>query len=219
MEPILLIDGTEEGDLSNLEPQLSEYSFAQLRKLGLKIYKEVWKQFYEWEPRECRHIIHALAGQRIHGEKEKYNKAIDQLLDLGALQDSEMQIDSKNPNKPSLVVSQYDAEGQSISYPLEMEEISVDPTFEAHPPYESCPPINQSMRFIVRETAAFIPYGDEENFPVMEYLDQFQSFAWEKDFDPDCKPESVELAETATRDCIPSGNDPNRNCPPTNQQA
>lgn len=216
MDPILLIDGTEEGDLSNLEPRLSEYSLAQLRELGLKIYKEVWKQFYDWELRECRHIIHALAGQRIPGEKEKYNRAINRLLDLGALQDSEMQIDSTHPNKPSLVVSQYDAEGQSISYPLEMEEISVDPTFEAHPPYESCPPINQSMRFIVHEAATFIPYGDEENFPVMEYLDQFQSFAWEKDFDPDCKPQSVEHAETATRDYIPSGNDPNRNYPPTN---
>jgi histone-lysine N-methyltransferase EZH2 len=198
---------------------LSEYSFAQLRELGLKIYTEVWKQFYEWELRECRQIIHALAGQRIPGENEKYNKAIDQLLDLGALQDSEMQIDSKNPNKPSLVVSQYDAEGRGISYPLEMEEISVDATFEAHPPYESCPPINQSVRFHVRETAAFIPYDDEEKFPVMKYLDQFQSFAWEEDFDPDCKPQSVEHAETGTRDCIPSGNDPNRNCPPTNQQA
>lgn len=192
MEPILLIDGTEEGDLSNLKPQLSEYSFAQLRELGLKIYTEVWKQFYEWELRECRQIIHALAGQRIPGEKEKYNKAIDQLLDLGALQDSEMQIDSKNPNKPSLVVSQYDPEGRGISYPLEMEEISVDSTFEAHPPYESCPPINQSVRFHVRETAAFIPYDDEEEFPVMKYLDQFQSFAWEEDFDPDLEMIQIE---------------------------
>ncbi|KAG1759494.1 hypothetical protein EDD22DRAFT_905831 [Suillus occidentalis] len=176
MEPILLIDGTEAGDLSNLKPQVSEYSFAQLRELGLKIYKEVWKQFYEWELREY------------------------QLLDLGALQDSEMQIDSKNPNKPSLVVSQYDAEGRSISYPLEMEEIFVDPTFEAHPPYESCPPVNQSVRFVVHETAAFIPYGDEENFPVMEYLDQFQSFAWEKDFDPDSEMIQIETVRRLTNE-------------------
>ncbi|KAG2038477.1 hypothetical protein BDR03DRAFT_954905 [Suillus americanus] len=60
-----------------------------------------------------------------------------------------------------------------------MKEISVDPTFKAHPPYESCPPINK--RWGLRETAAFLPYGDEEEFRVMEYLDQFQSFAWEED--------------------------------------
>lgn len=192
MEPILFIDGTEEGDLSNLKPQSSEYSHTELRELGLKMYKEVWKQFYEWEPRECRQIIHALAGRRIPGEKEKYNKAIDQLLDPDALQDSEMQIDSNEPNQPLLIVTQYDAEGRGISYPLEMEEISVDPTFEAHPPYESCPPTNQSIRFSMRETVPFIPYGDEEGFPVMEYLDQFQSFAWEKDFDPDSEMIQIE---------------------------
>lgn len=190
MEPILLIDGTEEGDLSNLTPQSSEYTYTELRELGLRIYKQVWKEFYEWEQRECRQIIHSLAGRRVPGEKEKYNKTIDQLLNSGALQDSEMQIDSENPNQPLLVVTQYDAEGRGISYQLEMEEISVDFTFEAHAPYESCPPINQSIRLKV--TADFIPYGDEENFPVMEYLDQFQSFAWEEDFDPDSEMIQIE---------------------------
>ncbi|KAG1840820.1 hypothetical protein DFJ58DRAFT_809727 [Suillus subalutaceus] len=195
MEQILLIDGTEERDLSNLEPQSSEYTYTELRELGLRIYKEVWKQFYEWEPRECRQIIHALAGRRVSGEREKYNKMIDQLLDPGALQDSEMRIDLENPNQPLLLVTQYDAEGRGISYPLEMEEILVDPTFEAHPPYESCPPINQSIRgWGVDDTAAFIPYGDEEGFPVMEYLDQFQSFAWEEDFDPDSEMIQIETA-------------------------
>ncbi|KAG1779291.1 hypothetical protein EV702DRAFT_95273 [Suillus placidus] len=191
MEPI--IDGTEEGDLSNLTPKLPEYrTYTELRELGLRIYKQVWKEFYEWEQRECQQIIHALAGRRVPGEKEKYNKMIDRLLDSGALQDSEMQIDSENPNQPLLVVTQYDAEDRGISYQLEMEEISVDPTFEAHPPYESCPPINQSVRLKVREAVDFIPYGDEENFPVMEYLDQFQSFAWEEDFDPDSEMIQIE---------------------------
>ncbi|KAG1730326.1 hypothetical protein EDB19DRAFT_1740871 [Suillus lakei] len=185
MEPILLIDGTKEGGLSNLGPQSSEYTYTELRELGLRIYKEVWKEFYEWESRECQQIIYDFAGRRVPGEREKYNKMIDQLFDA-ALQDSDMQIDSENPNQPLLVVTQYDAEGRGILYyPIDVEEISVDPTFEAHPPYESCPPINQSTRFGVRETAAFIPYGDEDDFPVMEYLDNFQSFAWEEDFDPD----------------------------------
>ncbi|KAG2039208.1 hypothetical protein BDR03DRAFT_860440 [Suillus americanus] len=195
MEPILLIDGTEERDLSNIEPRSSEYTYTKLRELGLRIYKEVWKQFYEWEPGECRQIIHALAGRRVPGEREKYNKMIDQLLDPGALQDSGMLVDLKNPNQPLLVVTQYDTEGRGISYPLEMEEIFVDPTFKAHPPYESCPPINQSIqRRGLREMAAFIPYGDEEGFPVMEYLDQFQSFAWEEDFDPDSEMIQIETA-------------------------
>ncbi|KAG1815023.1 uncharacterized protein BJ212DRAFT_1358925 [Suillus subaureus] len=195
MEPILLIDGTEERDLSNLEPQSSEYTYTELRELGLQIYKEVWKQFYEWEPGECRQIIHALAGRRVPGEREKYNKMIDQLLDPKAFHDSEMRIDLENPNQPLPIVTQYDAEGQGISYPLEMNEISVDPTFKAHPPYESCPPINQSIwRWGLCEAVAFIPYGDEEEFPVMEYLDQFQSFAWEEDFDPDLEMIQIETA-------------------------
>ncbi|KAG2068554.1 SET domain-containing protein [Suillus decipiens] len=195
MEPMLLIDGTEEGDLSNLNPQSSksEYTYTELRELGLRIHKEVWKQFYEWEPGECRHIIHALAGRQVPGEREKYNKMIDQLLDPGAIQDSEMRIDSENPNQPLLVVTQYDAEGRGISYQLGMEEISVNSTFKAHPPYQSCPPINQSIRLPrVQGTVAFIPYGDEEEFPVMEYLDQFQSFAWEEDFDPDSEMIQIE---------------------------
>ncbi|KAG1730324.1 hypothetical protein EDB19DRAFT_1740854 [Suillus lakei] len=191
MEPILLIDGTEEGNLSNLKPQSSEYTYTELRELGLRIYKEVWKEFYEWEPRECQQIIHAFAGRRVPGGREKYNRMIDQLFDP-ALQDLDMQIDSENPNQPLLVVTQYDAEGRGISYPLEVEEISVDPTFEAHPPYESCPPINQSIRFGVHETAAFIPYGDEDDFPVVKYLDSFQSFAWEEDFDPDSEMIQIE---------------------------
>ncbi|KAG1790011.1 uncharacterized protein HD556DRAFT_757025 [Suillus plorans] len=192
MESILLIDGTEEGDLSN-NPQSSEYTYTELRELGLRIYKEVWKQFYEWEPRECRQIIHALAGRRVPGERENYNKTIDQLLDPGTLQDSEMRIDSESPNQPLLVVTQYDAEGRGISYPLEIEEISVDSAFEAHPSYESCPPINQSIQKLrVHDAAAFIPYGDEEKFPVMEHLDNFESFAWEEDFDPDSEMIQIE---------------------------
>ncbi|KAG2120491.1 uncharacterized protein F5147DRAFT_662151 [Suillus discolor] len=193
MESTLLIDGTEEGDLSNLNSQSSEYTYTELRELGLRIYKEVWKQFYEWEPRECRQIIHALAGRRDPGEREKYNKTIDQLLDSGTLQDSEMRNDSENPNQPLLVVTQFDAEGRGISYPLEIEEISVDPAFEAHPSYESCPPINQSIQNLrVHNAAAFIPYGDEEKFPVMEHLDNFESFAWEEDFDPDSEMIQIE---------------------------
>ncbi|KAG2358610.1 hypothetical protein BDR07DRAFT_1294480 [Suillus spraguei] len=104
-----------------------------------------------------------------------------------------MWIDSEHPNQPLLVVTQYDAEGRGISYQLEIEEISVDSTFKAHPPYESCPPVNQSIRLPrVQGTVAFIPYGDEEKFPVMEHLDQFQSFAWEEDFDPDSEMIQIE---------------------------
>ncbi|KAG2152637.1 uncharacterized protein EDB93DRAFT_1082850 [Suillus bovinus] len=74
-----------------------------------------------------------------------------------------------------------------------MEGIFVDPTFEAHPPYESCPPINQSIRpSRVRDTIGFIPYGDEEEFPVMAHLDNFESFAWEEDFDPDSEMIQIE---------------------------
>lgn len=179
------IDRTEAGDLFNPRPQPSEYT--ELRELGLQVYKEVWKEFYEWEPRECQQILDSFAGRRVFGERETYNKIIDQLFDP-ALQDSEMRVE--NPTQSSLIMTQYDAEGRGISYPIEMEEISVDPTFESHPPYESCPPINQSITsdHHLRETAAFIPYADEEEFPVVEYLERFQHFAWEEDFDPDCKP-------------------------------
>ncbi|KAG0699223.1 hypothetical protein DFH29DRAFT_937704 [Suillus ampliporus] len=176
------IDRTEEGELVNDNPQLSEYT--ELRELGLRIYKEVWTEFYKWEPRECQRIIDSFAGRRVPGERQKYNKLIDQLFDP-AIQDSEMQINSENPNQLSLIVTQYDAEGRGISYPLEVEEISVDHTFESHPPYESCPPINHSINQQASEKAAFIPYGDEKDFPVKDYLGHFQCFAWEEDFDPD----------------------------------
>ncbi|OAX40547.1 SET domain-containing protein [Rhizopogon vinicolor AM-OR11-026] len=118
---------------------------------------------------------------------------IDQLFDP-ALQDSELQVD--NPTKPSLVITQYDAEGRGISYPIELEEISVDPTFEPHPPYESCPPINQSILpyHQSHETATFIPYADEDEFPVIDYLARFQYFAWEEDFDPDSEMIQIETA-------------------------
>lgn len=185
LEPTPFIDRTEAGDLFNFKPQSSEYT--ELRELGLQVYKEVWKEFYEWEPTECQRILDSFAGRRVPGDREKYNKMIDQLFDP-ALQDSDMRFD--DPTQHSLIVTQYDAEGRGISCPIEMEEISVDPTFESHPPYESCPPINQSIISDpgLREAAAFIPYADQEDFPVVKYLEPFQYFMWTEDFDPDCKP-------------------------------
>jgi len=183
-----LIDRTEAGDLFNTTPQPSEYT--ALRELGLLVYNEVWKEFYEWEPRECQQILDSFAGRRIPGEREIYNKMMDQLFNP-TLQDSEMQVE--NPTNPSLIVTQYDAEGRGISYPIELEETSVDPTFEPHPPYDSCPPINQSILSIhqLRETTAFIPYADQEAFPVKQYLETFENFVWEEDYDPDCEPSLV----------------------------
>lgn len=184
-----LLDRTEAGDLFNTTPQ--PFQSTALRELGLLVYKEVWKEFYEWEPRECQQILDSFAGRRITGEREIYNKMIDQLFDP-TFQDSEMQVE--NPTKPSLILTQYDAEGRGISYPIELEETSVDPTFESHPPYDSCPPINQSIlsnHQLHKSTAAFIPYADQEAFPVKEYLETFKSFAWEEDFDPDCEPSLV----------------------------
>ncbi|KAG1731608.1 SET domain-containing protein [Suillus paluster] len=187
-EPILYIDRTEGGDLFNSKPRSSES--IKLRELGLQIYKEVWKEFYKWEPRECQRVIDSFAGRRVPGAQQKYNKMIDQLFDP-ALQDSEMQ---ENPNRSSLIVTQYDADGRGISYPLEVVEISVDPTFESHPPYESCPPINQSIKpgRQLSDKVLFIPYADDEDFPVDEYLEPFPCFAWEEDFDPDLEMIQIE---------------------------
>ena len=183
MEPILYIDRTEEGELFDPKPQSSEFTE---RELGLHVYKTVWKEFYEWKPGESQQILDSLAGRRVPGERERFNNMIDQIFDP-AFQDSAMHVE--NPNQPSVVVTQYNIDGRGISYPLEMEEISVDHTFESHPPYESCPPINQSITSnLSRETATFIPYGDEEGFPVIEYLERFEHLEWEEDFDPDCEP-------------------------------
>jgi len=185
MEPAPYIDRTEAGDLFNFTPQ--QLKFKELRELGLQVYKQVLKEFYDWNPIECQQTLDSFAGGRVPGDRQKYHKMIDQLFHP-VLHNSDMPVE--NSTQPSLIITQYDTDGRGISYPILIEEISVDPTFHSHPPYESCPPINQSILddHPLHKPAAFIPYADEEHFPVVDYLQHFRHFSWEEHFDPDCKP-------------------------------
>ncbi|KAH7921255.1 SET domain-containing protein [Leucogyrophana mollusca] len=169
------LDRTEEENVShNPLPQ----DGANSKKLGLLTYKEVWQEFYRWEPQNCRQIIDALAGSCVVSTETR--EMFEELL-------------------TRTIAHVPDGAGRVISHSSQFE-ITTD-VFEPHPKYEACAPINHSIARSqqLEDTLQFVPYADDSRFPAAHYVAEFEGeggLAWEEDFDPDL--EEIQL-ETARR--------------------
>ena len=171
-------------------------SLAELKQLGRTVYKGVWDEFYDWEPGYCSDILGTATQSFVASKREVARVAkagVARLLDNSALQPR------TSVRGPAVVVDLTYVEavesggppGQrgiqqrraKVSVPVVTIELS---TFKPLPRYESCPPISKSMR-VDDVHLQFLPYADDDRFPLAAFQTEFDVLEWEKPFDPDSK--------------------------------
>ncbi|KIK95040.1 hypothetical protein PAXRUDRAFT_33188 [Paxillus rubicundulus Ve08.2h10] len=177
-------------------------SLSELKAVGSAAYKEVWDEFYNWEPGYCDQILGTLPLLAAKTEVFKVAREmmvgfLDDTRDLGS------GLETKHPRTTDVVVASmthYDADGRGSIKQLIIPVTTVDlGLVPPHPVYESCPPVSRSVRpdgHRHEDLVAFLPYADDKTFPAIEYLGGFESFDWETPFDPDL--EMIQL-ETVRR--------------------
>ncbi|KIJ64267.1 hypothetical protein HYDPIDRAFT_132965 [Hydnomerulius pinastri MD-312] len=209
MQPFAFIDRTEPVSPGSKTPtpgrdlgHRENRSSSELRALGSSVYKEVWEEFYTWEPGYCSHILGTLDGNPLAPAKDAAVKMAKDMM-AGLLEDTHQgnKMDQPENDWETAYLTRYrsiDGKGFTTTVEVTMPFITIDVVLPPHPAYESCPPISKSMRLDeTREhTANYLPYGDDETFPFEEYLAKFPSLEWANDFDPDL--EMIQL-ETVRR--------------------
>ncbi|KAF8067457.1 hypothetical protein FPV67DRAFT_1492038 [Lyophyllum atratum] len=170
---------------------------AQKLQDAITVYREAWREFYTWEAIECTRTIKECERpttvyeiEREREEEEIHFDAYPQEFDPEPLVD---------PHVESFTVEEFDGYGESVRYAtlicpdVDREEI------RPYSRYEACTPAsyNYAKETHHGDALDFIPYADDEAFPIEEYLRSFELFSWQTDFpDPDC--EMIQL-EVATR--------------------
>lgn len=185
------LDRTEPLDAFQLEQDFNHQT-ANVRELGISLYRECWDEFYRWEPGECQQLIADLPPNS--SDAGDFEELTDVLASRVFREQSlGMDVDSSISEK-IVTVTVYDRGRLSSQAQMMVEEVKVVATILAHPTYESCPPTSKNIARRLdglneHIQTPFIPYADEQGFNVAEYVLECESFAWQVDWeDPDCKP-------------------------------
>jgi hypothetical protein len=166
----------------------------QNRTLVFSVYKEVWDEFHKWKVEDCeqqlRLLEQPLPPQNVAESTKRSSSAFR--TDLDSSEPGEIEIIYICDTEDDIP---QDMRSATV---LTCEHVSLKPPqdFKPHPRYESCTASVQTIAF--RETSAayeeafsapYVPYADsnDPNWNIKRYLDQFESFAWERLVDPDGK--------------------------------
>lgn len=161
---------------------------------ALSVYKQVFDEFYAWEQDDTRTYIQYLTADAQSDDGEQWGddffKVDDHL--------SSMMVEDDDDDDHSFLIRSVDLDGSIRDhYKVPCVEIQVRIPLEFQHPlkYEMCTPDSrngQSTSFDSDEVLCFIPYADDEAFPLEEFLNPenlkpFRKFAWQtEDFkDPD----------------------------------
>ncbi|KAI9463465.1 hypothetical protein HD554DRAFT_1314714 [Boletus coccyginus] len=184
-------------------------SFSQLKELGLGVYKDVWNEFYDWEPGYCVEILGTVTQSLLASKRQVARVAramVARLLD-DALQHSipKRMVDADGTDSVVMSVTHFDASAGHRGVHGRTTDVSIPVfTIDAYPPhpkYESCPPVSRSVLVdgAQEHILAFLPYADDDRFPAQEYQARFEILEWETPFDPDV--EMIQM-ETVKRLCV-----------------
>lgn len=181
-----------------LQPDV-RHSASELREFGEAIYKQVWDEFYKWEPGYASDILGDIKNNpvvRVRGGARKMAKSMAKRF----LERSPCPVVASGGSGTSNVVITEYATGSGTRtttvVPISTAVLSDAQRLAPHPPYECCPPINRSILVndVERSTAKFLPYAEDESFPVESYLKKFEHLEWAQEFDPDF--EMIQLETT-----------------------
>lgn len=171
------------------EPEITDEIDPDRKKLAFEVYQQTWADFYRWEQQSSGDSLKAL-GAVYPGWNELEN------VESTEYDNQEFHpefIGSSAPDGPdTFTVELYDEAGDCIRYAtITSDDFTVLAKNLPHPKYEICTPASQNhvpATALYDAMAAFVPYADDPDFPALEYLEDFEEFSWQDDFEnPDCK--------------------------------
>jgi hypothetical protein len=169
---------------------------AHMRAIGISVYKETWNEFYTWEQDECRRALESPAISEssfpLRDPKPLHvNYDIDSQLDF----DFGASNSYSESGTETFTKEGFDTDENSIRYSTLTCFTYQAQQMKAYPRYEICTPASTNYvrnPLYEEDQALFVPYADDEKFPVEEYLDFFREFSWQVDFtDPDRKSQNI----------------------------
>jgi len=141
-----------------------------------RVYKGLWQEFYAWEHDHSRQSILGLS--RTEASFGDLPCELDHIFNYKTDECTEW-----------FTVERWDCQNSAFSVdqiPIQLDV--VEEGISPHPRYTACTPSSTSILYPVNFlwTAPFVPYSDDEKFPLEEYLLHFKTFGWQTDFwDPD----------------------------------
>lgn len=173
------------------------------QEFSISICREVWNEFYSWATNHCNDILGSLSLPVPENPEVSMNKQLTIVDDFSGDIEFEFELLAVREGSETFVIEEFDqAENPTRYSTLRAEEGYCDPneiSFKASPPYEFC--TSTSQNYVLTDphakSLAFLPYADDPTFSFEEYLNYFESLAWQTDFfDPDME---LILLEAATR--------------------
>jgi histone-lysine N-methyltransferase EZH2 len=173
-------------------PNSDDEKIEQNRTLVFLVYKEVWDEFYKWKVEDCKQQLRLLEQPLPPQSVAESTKRLASAFrtDLDSSEPGEIEIIYICDTEDDIPLDIINATV------LTCEDVSLrlPPNFKPHPRYESCTASVQTIA--LREASAayeeaiiapFVPYADSDdpNWNIRSYLEQFDSFAWERLVDPD----------------------------------
>ncbi|KAK0199163.1 hypothetical protein F5146DRAFT_996470 [Armillaria mellea] len=170
---------------------------------ALSVYKQVFDEFYAWEQDDTRTYIQYLTADAQSDDGEQWGDDFFKVDDHS----SSMMVEDDDNDDHSFLIRSFDLDGSIRDHhkvPCVEIQVRIPLEFQHPLKYEMCTPDSrngQSTSFDSDEVLCFIPYADDEAFPLEEFLNPenlkpFRNFAWQtEDFkDPDIDIIELEVA-------------------------
>ncbi|KAF8520882.1 hypothetical protein BU17DRAFT_46151 [Hysterangium stoloniferum] len=147
------------------------------------IYKEVWKEYFDWEQDYCKGILSNLAPSSSGTSSAPLAAQLPRFdlndenqpssISYGSYQLSLIAIDGKEDPAP-----------QEIQYGCPTYRF---PTISPAKPYEACTYSHKNLYVAddFCEKLPFMPFSDSSNFPAGEFLELYDAIGWMNRKDPD----------------------------------
>lgn len=174
------------------------YSAAELRDFGLKIYRQVWREFYEWEPGYASRVLADVKNHPLFPVRSRTTQMARTMVKKVADGVPSLSVHSESDPETCIVsFTNHATYGALTTAKVILPTVVLDASlFPPHPPYENCSPASRSILVSEgeRDTAKFLPYADEPTFPAKTHLAKFAHLEWEDEFDADLEMIRLETA-------------------------
>ena len=169
-------------DLTEVEDTDSELP-EPTRDLIYSVYEDVWRDFYDWEHQYCHKVLQLVDAE------SGVNQPPAQIVDVG--EDLAFEYDAGVALRASTFNESVQVLEFSNGEPVESTRTSYTvfaPIIEPYESYESCSPTSRSI-FVGDDSdeMPFVPFADDPSFDIVDYQEQFKTFAWEKGNNSDCR--------------------------------
>lgn len=144
----------------------------QIFEKVVAVYEEVVKEFYSWEQEYCKNKLSGLSP----GLCTK-TEADDDLFPFPC---------SDSVESDSFYVTKFNLNADPVTETVSCPTY-IFPTVEAGKPYESCTFSHKNIYIAddMCDKLSFVPFADNPQFPVYDYMNVFDGIGWETYKDPD----------------------------------